>query len=369
MDTFNEFLQDKLKHRDSAGLLRELPPIQEKHRQKIKANNKWLIDFASNDYLGLAQMPINCKTRASGASRLLSGNRQMYQATEQALADYRKKESCLFFSSGYAANISVISAIADKKDALFIDKLSHASIIDGALFSGARIFRFRHNSTEHLASLIKKHRKNYRNALIITESLFSMNGDFSPIEEIKTIAKQYNCWLYIDEAHSVGVWDIDTYGIDILVGTFGKAFGLWGAYVCGSKSLIQYLINYARSFVFSTAMPEMLFSEINKKIPILIKGTKKERLKKNVSFAINLLCPFLPKGHSSQILPVIFGQPQNALSASKYLRKNGIFAPAIRPPTVEPNKSIIRLSLSAMHSRADIQKLADIITRLKNNEK
>jgi len=356
----SEFLQQELNNRKSKGLLRRLYPAIANKKGKIFTGKKWLYDFASNDYLGLAEQGLHINPTASGAkaSRLLSGNRSSFQNAEKALAQRKKKQACLFFSSGYSANVSIIPAMLKEKDAAFLDKACHASIIDGVRLSNAKMLRFRHNDAGHLESIIRKNRHKFKNAMIITESLFSMDGDFAPLSKIKKIAREKDCWLYVDDAHSTGIWEINTKGIDILVGTFGKAFGLWGAYVCGSKKLIDYLTNFARGFVFSTALPPFFYDEIKYRIeyikdhPQLI-----TKLKEN----IDCFTKQLGGKHSSQIIPIILGETEQAVKLSRFLNRKGFFVPAIRPPTVPQKTARLRISITTHHNRIELEKLARLI--------
>ncbi|MDD5585321.1 MAG: 8-amino-7-oxononanoate synthase, partial [Candidatus Omnitrophica bacterium] len=267
-------VEEILKERAYKGLLRTLRPSLCRKDGCITIDGKSYVDFCSNDYLGLSCHPklkkaskksIDALGTGTCASRLLSGDLEIHHTLEEATAAFKGKESALVFNSGYQANIGIISALYKEGDVVFSDKLNHASIIDGILLSGAKLIRFFHNDAGHLATLLKKERGKYKEALIITESIFSMEGDAAPLKELAALKEKYNCALMVDEAHATGIFGKHgagmveeqgvTEGVDYLMGTFGKALGSFGAYLACSKKIKDFLINTCRSFIYSTSLP------------------------------------------------------------------------------------------------------------------
>ena len=256
------------------SLHRNINPIK-KHGKYIDIDNKTYLNLSSNDYLGLAENRevINSFLKdcsfslGSASSRLLTGNSCIYHELESLLACLYKKEKALLFNSGYHANVGIMSALLDRKDVVFSDKLNHASILDGIKLSEAKMFRYKHLDYNHLEELLEKHRSEYRNAIIVSESLFSMDGDFCDFKRLIELKNRYNAFLVIDEAHAVGVYGKNALGaaedacaiadIDLVVGTFGKSIASMGAFCTGDGVLIDYLINKSRSLIFSTALPEI----------------------------------------------------------------------------------------------------------------
>ncbi len=358
-------------------LYRCLPTIDKGIGAKVFIGDLSLWDFASNDYLGLSRdLPLlervfkdllfSHRGLGGRASRLLSGNQNYFREIEKQFAALRKKEDCLFFPSGYQANVTVISALADSQTIIIADKLVHASIIDGIRLAGVKFFRYRHNDLNHLKDLLERTRNRFphRKVIVITESLFSMEGDFAPLKEIANLCLDYEAIFYVDEAHSVGVWDdVDSSCTDVLVGTFGKAFGLWGAYVCGSYQLIEYLINKGRGFIFSTCPSAVLFTAVAQVMALLEDKEFKLKIieyKKKIRHFHNSLQGIgISSIGKSQIVPIVVGDVEKAKRISGYLYKRGFFVPAIRPPTVAPNSSRIRCSITLLHPQEALDGLID----------
>jgi len=306
----------------------------------------------------------------AGAARLLSGNHALYEQVETRLEELYGRPA-LVFNSGYLANLGIISALCGRHDAIFADKLVHASIIDGARLSGARLFRFPHQDYEALERLLAKKRPSFRRALIVTESVFSMDGDKVDLKMLLTLKERYGAFLFLDEAHAVGVLGERGLGlaeeeglgekVDLLLGTCGKALGSYGAFVVVSKRVLKdYLVNKARSFVFTTALPPVVLAATSLALK-LVPGMRGERrhLRELSSFLRQELS--LPPG-DTPIVPVIVGEAEKALSLSRRLRERGFYVPAIRPPTVPENTARIRISLTALHTRQD---LAPLIKEIK----
>ncbi|MDP2830802.1 MAG: 8-amino-7-oxononanoate synthase, partial [Candidatus Omnitrophota bacterium] len=267
-------IEEFLKERQEQGLLRKLKPAALRLGGKIYFGNKEYVDLSSNDYLGLSTHPELKKAAieatakfgvASCASRLLSGDSELFHELEGAVARFKCKEAALVFNSGYQANVGIISSLFTRGDCIFSDRLNHASIIDGILLSQAKIFRFQHNDLEHLEAFLKKERDKFKNALIITESIFGMDGDRASLKALVGLKEKYNCRMMVDEAHATGVFGENGSGVveeeglsaqvDLIMGTFSKALAGFGAYLATSQSIVDYLVNTCRSFIYSTALP------------------------------------------------------------------------------------------------------------------
>jgi len=383
MEWIDRFLQE----RESQLLLRTLHNIGKRKGGNIIIDGKELIDLSSNDYLGLADHPSLLQESkrmaeeygtSSSASRLMSGDLHIHHLLEEVVADFKGKEASLVFGSGFLANIGIISAICQKTDAVFSDRLNHASIIDGILLSGAQFFRFRHNDIGHLENLLKKERAKFKKALIVIETIYSMDGDRPPLKEIVNLKKKYNCILMVDEAHATGIFGRNgagiveeedlTHEVDIIMGTFGKALGSYGAYVAASKKTIDYLVNRARSFIYSTALPPSVIGanltaiEIIKKEPF-----RRKILLEHVEYFRGLLKNkgFNTRG-SSQIIPVVIGDNKKAIIVANMLQQHSIFALPIRPPTVPRGEERIRFSVTCYHSKEILYKVAEVFNDVSN---
>lgn len=374
-----ERVADFLKERKEKGLLRVLHPADSRRDGHIYFDNKEYIDFSSNDYLGLSGdlrlkkasvEATNALGTSASASRLLSGDLCLHHLLEEKTATFKGKESALVFNSGYQANIGIISSLYQKGDVIFSDKLNHASIIDGILLSGVRFFRFRHNDLGNLEYLLKKERRNYKNSLIITETLFSMDGDIAPLEGLVSIKEKFNCMLMVDEAHATGIFGKNGSGVvekeglvdrvDLIMGTFSKALGSFGAYVACSHNIKHYLINACRSFIYSTALPPSVVAANLASLDIVKEEPfRRKILLENADFFRNQLNKngFMIKG-SSQIIPLVIGENKKAVLASEELKKMGYWVMPIRPPTVPAGESRLRFSLTFYHSKRLLERLA-----------
>lgn len=359
--------------------LQEIKPLGPT-RAVIKGQEVTL--FCSNNYLGLTHHPevVKAAKRAleeygagSGAARLINGHNPLYTQLEITLARFKQAEAALVFPTGYAANLGVISALVGRKDAVFCDKFVHASIIDGCLLSGARLFRFRHNDLEHLKKLLEKETQ-YRRRLIVTEGVFSMDGDMAPLVEIYTLAQASDAIILVDDAHGTGVMGekgrgtVAYYGVNgehlIQIGTLSKAIGALGGFVVGNKVLIEYLINKARPFIFTTALPPSVVAAAGKAVEIMeTEPSHWQKLQENISVLRNGLTAlgFKLPPFPTPIIPLIVGASETALNLSKKLFQAGFFIPAIRPPTVPKGSARLRITVSAAHIREDIERLLDAI--------
>lgn len=344
-----------------------------------------LLNLSSNDYLGLAGHPavieaMRCALLSegvgSGASRLVTGNRPIYGQLEKALADWQKSEAALVFANGYMANSGVISSLVGRGDVVFSDKLNHASIVDGITLSRAEHARYRHNDLDHLRLLLNKYR-DARRKLIVTDAVFSMDGDHAPLRELIGLKHEYGAMLMVDEAHSGGIYGASGEGlshslglqdeVDVHMGTFSKAFGVYGAYVCGSGTLIRWLINKARPLMYSTALPPSILAGITEALILVQKESWRREWLAEASQLLRTALKeagFQVGAGDSPIVPVVVGDNDTALHFSSALEAEGIMAAAIRPPTVPKGTARIRFSLSASHTREELLDAVDRICRV-----
>ncbi len=377
-----ERIKQILLDRKENGLLRGLNPASLRREGKIWIKGKEYWDFSSNDYLGLSSSPrlLEAAHKAleqfgtsASASRLLSGDLEICHHLEERIARFKDKEKALVFNSGYQANIGIISALCRKGDVVFSDRLNHASIIDGILLSGARFFRFAHNDLNHLEELLKKQREKFSRGLIITETVFSMEGDRAPLAEIVRLKEEYKCRLLVDEAHATGIFGPRGSGVveeeglsgrvDLIMGTFGKALGSFGAYLAADETTINYLVNFARSFIYSTALPAAIIAVNLCSLDLVAKEPwRRRQLLENASYFRNKLKEQgLPVTGSSQIVPLISGDSAQAFNLSRRLQNKAYWVLPVRPPTVPEGQARLRFSLTYDHNREILDRLiADI---------
>lgn len=368
-----EKILDELKHHSH---FRDLKNFEKKDEKYIYFRGKKLLNLSSNNYLNFADnkkitqefldFAGNKYSFGSASARLLTGTLPVYKELEELLSNLYNKDATLLYNSGYHANVGISSAINQKGDVIFSDKLNHASIIDGMRLSDGKFFRFPHNNMEALEKLLERERKNYKNAFIITESVFSMDGDIEDLKRIIKLKKKYNCIMIIDEAHAFGVFGEKGLGVaeelgiiddvDLIVGTFGKSVGSMGAFVTGSKTMINFLINKSRSFIFSTALP-----------PINIAFTKwiiEKKFPKTKAKRKNMLSIAKKMGSDSHIIPVVIGENKDTVDLCEVLFHNGYFTLPIRPPTVPVGTSRLRLSLTADIQEKDLTVLKEKINEV-----
>lgn len=378
MAEINELLEKK----QEQGLLRKLNPVALRKQGRVWQNNKQLVDFCSNDYLGLSEhaslkeaaiKAIAEYGSSSSASRLASGDLILHHQLEENIASWKNKAAALVFNSGYQANTGIIPALYSSSDVIFLDRLAHASMVDGVILSGARLFRFQHNDPTHLEDLLKKQRGKFKQALIATESIFSMDGDRAPLKELVELKEKYDCRIFLDEAHATGLFGKTGSGlaqelgveekIDFLMGTFSKALGSFGAYLAADKDVIDYLVNTCRSFIYSTGLPAPIIA-VNLAAIEIVKNEPQRRQKvlQNAEYLRNGLSGkgFTVKGQS-QIVPLITGGNLATLKLSEKLKKAGFWALVVRPPTVPQGQARLRFSLNYWHDR---QTLNDVIGAL-----
>jgi 8-amino-7-oxononanoate synthase len=383
---------EQLRALRARSLYRQLREIGTAQGADIDLAGKHLVNFSSNDYLGLANDPrlreaaiatIGEFGVGAGASRLISGTQSPHLRLETALAKWKGTEAALCFSSGYAAAVGTLPALVTSKDVILLDKLCHASLIDGAKLSGAALRVFPHNHLGKLESQLawaQRERPQSR-SLIVTESIFSMDGDRAPLRELVELKGRFGAWLFVDEAHAIGVLgpngrglaaaeDVDRQ-IDIQMGTLSKALGVSGGYICGSRSLIDWLINRARSFIFSTAQPPVLAGAALAAVSF-VHSTEGEERRQLLLRKIEMLRGQLPPApggtplpsHSSAIFPWIVGDEKAAMDLSRALINEGFLVPAIRYPTVARGSARLRITVTASHADAQIENLCNALRRL-----
>ncbi len=374
-------LQERLAELESSGLRRRLRLIEGPQGPRVLLDGEEVLLLCSNNYLGLAGHPRLREAAAdaalslgtsAGASRLISGTMSIHTELEAMLAEFKGTEAALLFGSGYLANTGTIAALARRGEVVFSDELNHASIIDGCRLASAETFVYRHRDTEHLEWGLRRARR--RAALIVTDGVFSMDGDIAPLSELASLARRHHCRLMVDEAHATGCMGPGGRGsvaaaglsgeVDLVVGTLGKALGGYGAYVCGSRELADFLVNSARPFIFSTAPPPPVVAAASAALELLLERPDRvERLRANAAaLRSGLRAQGLePVGSDTQIVPVIVGEADDAMAVCEGLLTQGVFAQAIRPPTVPPGTCRLRLTAMATHRSEDLQRAAALI--------
>ena len=390
----DKFLKNRLDKIRKSGRHRSMETIQTPQGASIIIDGDKMLNLCSNNYLGLAndkRLNMAASKAAlewgagSGASRLLSGNLTIHDDLEKAVAGLVQMPQSLLFSSGYLANLGLLSSVALDDDIIFSDSLNHASIIDGCRLSRSKTVVYNHCDIKDLEKKLSDHRNAHEKAFIVTESYFSMDGDVAPLMELSRLAKTYDAGLIVDEAHAVGIWGkgggiCNSLGLNdrvfAIVGTMGKALGCQGAFVAGSSLLRDYLINFSRSMIFSTALAPSVVGAALEGVTILKKeGEKLSQAlqKKAFEFREQLRNAGLQVKDTSEghIVPVIFGKEKKALDVAEILVKEGIFARAIRPPTVPLGTSRIRFSICLGHNEGDLKRVVKILGALinKNSEK
>jgi 8-amino-7-oxononanoate synthase len=374
-------LGERLAELESEGLRRRLRLIDGPQGPEVLLDGQPVLLLCSNNYLGLADHPRLRRAAAdaalalgtsSGASRLISGTMSIHAELEARLAEFEGTEAALLFGSGYLANTGSIAALARRGEVVFSDELNHASIIDGCRLAGAETFVYRHADTEHLEWGLR--RAAGRGALIVTDGVFSMDGDVAPLAELAALARGHDCRLLVDEAHATGCLGPGGRGsvaaaglsgeVDVIVGTLGKALGGYGAYVCGSRELVDFLVNTARPFIFSTAPPPPAVAAASAALDLLSESSKRvERLRANAAALRDGLRAegLEPIGDETQIVPLLIGEAGDAMALCERLLEQGVFAQAIRPPTVPPGTCRLRLTVMATHRMDDLRHAARLI--------
>jgi 8-amino-7-oxononanoate synthase len=365
------------------GLLRRLRLVSGPQGPRVLLDGRPVLLLCSNNYLGLADHPRVREAAAeaalrwgagAGASRLVSGNMTLHRRLEEELAEFKAHERCVLFGSGYLANAGIVSALAREGEVVLSDELNHASIVDGCRLARAETFVYRHADLEHLAWRLRESAG--RASLIVTDGVFSMDGDLAPLEGIVELARRHGARVMVDEAHGTGTTGPGGRGavaaagleeeVDVVVGTLGKALGSYGAYACCERTTARYLVNTARTLIFSTALPPPAVAAARAALEVLrAEPARVARLRRNSGILRGALATAgvgLPAG-DSPIVPVIVGAAEVAVAASERALEQGVFAQAIRPPTVPQGTSRLRLATMSCHTKAELREAARTIAR------
>ena len=369
MPALDDTLRQKILLLEKKQQRRRLSETKAAGGVRVSRAGRELISFSGNDYLGLSQHPAVVAAAqtalaeygaGAGASRLVTGNHPLYTSLEKSLSDYKKTEAACIFGSGYLANIGAITALVGKGDLILADKLIHACMIDAARLSGATLMRFAHNNAAHCRMLLEASRSEHHNCLILTETVFSMDGDRAPMAELSAMAKEFDAWLMTDDAHGFGVLPHDgSIPVDIQMGTLSKAAGTYGGYVCGSQLLIDYLQTSARSLIYSTALPPSVVAAGIAAVGII--AFQPELVAQPLARARHFTGLMGMKEAQSAIVPLLLEENEKALKAAQALEEAGFLVAAIRPPTVPENTARLRFAFSALHEDAQIEQLATIL--------
>lgn len=374
----DEWLSQRIEKTKEAGLYREFRTMNTAPLPEMLIDGQRQIVFSSNNYLGLAndQRLVNAAETilhkfgvGSSGSRLTTGHTDWHQKLEEKIACFKQTEAALLFSSGFLANVGVLSSLPEKGDVILSDQLNHASIIDGCRLSKADTVVYNHVDMNDLEKKLKE-TVSYKRRFIVTDGVFSMDGTITPLDQIILIAKRYDAYVIVDDAHATGVLGekgrgtSEYFGVypDVVIGTLSKAIGTEGGFVAGSKVLIDFLLNHARTFIFQTAMPPSICAASHAALEIIEESNEKRQLLfSNVKRVKNSLeeMGYIVKGDLTPIIPVIIGDPQDAVMFAKKLLENGIYAPAIRPPTVPNGESRIRLTVTSAHGSKEIDYLLE----------
>ncbi|MDX9740994.1 MAG: 8-amino-7-oxononanoate synthase [Gammaproteobacteria bacterium] len=383
-------LRARLEQQRAQGLYRQRRCIEGPQGVELMHAGRRLLSFCSNDYLGLANEPrvvgamregARRMGAGSGASHLVCGHGAMHQALEEALAAWTGRERALLFSTGYMANLGVLSALAARGDQIYADRLDHASLLDGARLSGARLQRYPHGDAATLADWLERSAPGER--FIVTDGVFSMDGDLAPLDRLAALARDHAAWLVVDDAHGIGVIGADGLGslahyrlqpadAPILIGTLGKAFGTFGAFVAGSSELVETLIQFARSYIYTTALPPAVACatlealRIAREEPwrrerLLTLGARLRAGLQSIGLPLAVDADASP---ATPIIPLLTGSPERAVALSDALMERGILATAIRPPTVPAGTSRLRITLSAAHEESHVDRLLDTLAEV-----
>lgn len=373
--SWTEFLGAMRTKRETEGLVRSLPEITASDGRTVTIAGKVLVNFSGNDYLGFSREPSiveagyrMAREWGGGAtgSRLMSGNFFPLDSLEKRLADFMNTEASLVFNSGWNANLGLISALAGKECAVFCDRLDHASIYDGIRLSGAEMVRYKHADAQDLGKKLSE--SVHQRKIIVTDSVFSMDGDFAPLREIVALKEKHGALLIVDEAHAFGIYGPEGQGLlaelglsgraDLVMATFGKSLGVFGAFAAGSSLMKDHLVNTARPFIFTTGLPPFVVGAVNTALDLLQERKPGRALLEKVGRFCGFLRNGIDNGKNTQIVAVRTGSNEKALGLRDYLRERGSFVQAIRPPTVPPGTSRIRISVNLLHTDEDLAGLA-----------
>jgi 6-carboxyhexanoate--CoA ligase len=380
-------IEESLQTLKDNNLYRTMNVIESPQNSHVMLNGKDMMMLSSNAYLDFcneeyiktySKKVLQKYGTGSGGSRLTTGTTDIHVKLEEELAHFKNREAALVFSTGYAANLGIISSICHEGDVIFSDELNHASIIDGCRQSKAKVVIYKHNDMEDLEQKIKNTK--YNNGLIVSDAVFSMDGDIVNLPEFINLAEEYDLFSMIDEAHATGVIGKTGKGTeeyfhmegktDIIMGTLSKAFGSEGGYVCGSRILIDYLINKARSFIFSTSLSPVTVASALSAIKLLEKDSSRViALQENIAYFCNCLQSKGLNVHSeTAIIPIYIGDEKKALNVSNLLMEKGYFIPAIRYPTVKKGEAILRVALMSSHTKEELKEASDVIYKVITTE-
>lgn len=384
MIDLDETAREALETLREKGLLRRIRQTEALEGMLVRREGRALVNFSSNDYLGLARHPALIAAAGeaamahgagAGASRLVTGDHPLYARLERRIAEVKGTEDAVVFGSGYLANVGTIPVLVGRGDLILADKFAHACILDGAQLSGADMLRFRHNDMAHLEEHLAAHRGRHRRCLIVTDGVFSMDGDLAPLPDILALARQYDAWVMTDDAHALGVvGQGENWGrgsgfafdpvarADVQMGTLSKAVGAYGGYVAGSATLCDWLRNRARSLVYSTGLPPGVVAAASAALDIVTldagRVARPLMLARRLAGRLGLAEP------ASAILPLIVGDAEAAVAMARRLEDEGFLVAAIRPPTVPQGTARLRITLSAAHEEGQVDALADALTAM-----
>ncbi len=377
-----DHIEKALRERDAIGRRRELREITPLENGYVLVEGKKMLNLCSNDYLGLS-MDSRLKEAASQAvykygtgstaSRLVSGSHDYHGELEQGLATWLQREAVLVFNSGFQLNVSLIATLADKNTNLFFDKRNHNSLLQGALLSGAKLHRYRHNDYAHLEALLEKHAHPGTKNIIATETVFSMDGDTADLSRISELSDKYQASLIADEAHAIGVcgsagrgFSFGNGSVDLVIGTFGKAFGSFGAFVAGDNKVIDYLINYCSGFIYTTALPASVIGATTGALKLLPQMDDQRAYLNEISAWFRNELKKLGAdtcGSDSHIVPVVIGSDQDATRVSRQMMESGFLVQAIRPPTVEEGRSRLRFTLNVNNTKKQLHQVLEVLQK------
>ena len=380
-----EFISDQLNDLLARNLYRQPYTVTDRRGSRVVVEGKELISFASNDYLGLAQHPDVIKAAVdatlrygagASSSRILQGTMEFHRSLERKLAQFKGCEDALIFPTGYMANIGVLSSLLDEDDVVISDELNHASIVDACKMTGATVVVYPHKNLKRLNEALDEYSL-IEQRFVLTDALFSMDGDLAPLREIAALAREHGAYTFVDDAHGTGVFGhegrgvIEHFGlkgqVDFITGTLSKAVGALGGFAAGRADFIDFLRNRARSFIYTTAPPAGVIAAAEKALDIIIASPQlREKLWDNVNYFIRQLraAGIRPLCGESQIVPILLGSAENAMAASKKLIDGGLFIPAIRPPTVPEGTARLRVNITAPHTHEDIDRLVEVLKTL-----
>ena len=379
-DSLDEFARNKLRSLERRQLKRELATVNRLDDGRVDSGGQELVSFSCNDYLGLARDSATIRASilateqlgaGAGASRLVTGSHSLYERLESELASIKGTEDSVVFGSGYLANIGIIPLLAGKPDLILIDELSHACMLAGAKLSGASMITFPHNDAAAARTIFQSERSAHRNCLLLTEGVFSMEGDLAPLPALASLADDFDAWLMTDDAHGLGVVGggrgssfaheapVD---VPLQMGTLSKSVGAYGGYLCASRSVCELVRNRARSFIFSTGLPPGTVAAATQALAIIREDS--ERVARPLKLASRFTAALGLPAAQSAIVPLVVGTNEAALEASEALRRAGFLVVAIRPPTVPQGTARLRFTFSAAQRDDDVERLISAVARL-----